>query len=605
MDRLDSLEHDIDKYVLLHSILETDATLYFGAILRNVPKIMPLVYTPTVGEACQKYSKIHTNQPKGIYLSKYDKGNIANVMRNWPFAKKVKVICVTDGERILGLGDLGCNGMGIPVGKLALYTALGGIEPEGTLPMHIDFGCNVDAVRDDPLYMGLREKRPNTHKTIKEYDEFMEEFFDAVKEVFGNDCMVQFEDFGNGNAFRFLDMFQDKHCCFNDDIQGTASVALGGIMASLRITSPEEGGAKSLKDHTVLFMGAGEAGCGIASLIGETILLENPEMTREEAFSKIWLVDSSGLVTSNRDPKRLAHHKMPFAHDPPECEVDLEGDNRDCAPETFLAATRMLKPSVIVGVSGQPQVFTEEVITEMTANHKRPIVFSLSNPTSKSECTAEQAYEYSDGKAIFASGSPFPPVTVNGQTFRPAQGNNAYIFPGVGLGAIYCGATRLDDTDMITASRTLANLVPQDLIDMGAVYPDLKTAREVSVKIAVDIAKGQWERGTAQNPRPTEEQWENLENEIRNTMYHARRTHAKMWAKKDEPRGSIMSRIFGRKQKEAPTPPPAPARRPAPRAAATRPPVPPKPTPPKPKPAPELEPEPEPVAVAATESTEA
>ena len=208
MDRLDSLEHDIDKYVLLHSILETDATLYFGAILRDVPKIMPLVYTPTVGEACQKFSQIHTNQPKGIYLSKYDKGNIANVMRNWPFKDKVKVICVTDGERILGLGDLGCNGMGIPVGKLALYTALGGIEPEGTLPMHIDFGCNVDSVRDDKLYMGLKEKRPNTHKKIKEYDEFMEEYFEAVNEVFGRDCMVQFEDFGNGNAFRFLEMFQ-------------------------------------------------------------------------------------------------------------------------------------------------------------------------------------------------------------------------------------------------------------------------------------------------------------------------------------------------------------------------------------------------------------
>jgi malate dehydrogenase (oxaloacetate-decarboxylating)(NADP+) len=506
--RLDALSTDLQRYSLLHSVLETDVNLYFATILSNVPKIMPLVYTPTVGEACENYSKIHTRQPKGIYLSRHDKGNIANVLRNWPFNDKVKVICVTDGERILGLGDLGANGMGIPVGKLALYTALGGIEPEGTLPMHIDFGCNVDKVRDDPLYMGLRETRPDPKDAaaVKEYDDFMEEYFEAVKEVYGRDCLVQFEDFGNGNAFRFLETFTDKHTCFNDDIQGTASVVLGGVMASLRITEGVEGGAKSLKDHKFVFLGAGEAGCGIATLIGETIMVDNPGMTQEEAFKNIWLVDSQGLVTNNRDMNKLAHHKAPFAH------------SFDGKADTLLDAVKALGPSAIIGVSGQPQTFTKEIVEHMAKINTRPLVFSLSNPTKKSECTAEQAYTWSDGQAIFASGSPFPPVEFKGKTYTPAQGNNAYVFPGIGLGSVFSGATRVDNTDMIVAARTLAGLVPQKNLEAGACYPDLKTARDVSVKIAVEVAKWNYERGTALNKRPDGD----LEAAVRESMWSAK-----------------------------------------------------------------------------------
>jgi len=341
-------------------------------------------------------------------------------------------------------------------------------------------------------YMGLKEKRPHPDDKIavKEYDDFMEEFFAAVKEIYGQDCLVQFEDFGNSNAFRFLEMFTDKQTCFNDDIQGTAAVVLGGVMASLRITEKEVNGPKTLKDHKFVFLGAGEAGCGIATLIGETIMKDFPELTKEEAFKNIWLVDSKGLVTSTRDMSKLAHHKAPFAH-------EFSGD-----VNTLEEAVKALNPTSIIGVSGQPQTFTKEIVEHMAKTNPRPLVFSLSNPTSKSECTAEQAYAWSDGQAIFASGSPFPPVQYGGKTYTPAQGNNAYIFPGVGLGAIFAGATRLDNTDMIVAARTLANLVPQKNLDQGACYPDLKNAREVSVKIAVEIAKWQYERGTALKTRP-------------------------------------------------------------------------------------------------------
>jgi len=403
---------------------------YYATVASNVPKYMPIIYTPTVGEGCINFSRIHTNQPKGIYLSKNDRGNIANVLRNWPYSS-IEVIVVTDGERILGLGDLGANGMGISIGKLALYTALGGIAPEKTLPIHIDFGCNVDEVRDDPMYMGLKEKRPKPDSPeLKQYDEFMEEFFSAVKEVYGESCLVQFEDFGNGNAFRFLDMFQGKATTFNDDIQGTASVVLAGLLSSLRITAKVEGGAQSLKDHTFLFSGAGEAGCGIAGLIAETIRQENPGMSLEEASKNIWLVDSRGLITAARDQSKLAHHKLPFAHTAPKEASDL------------LSAVKALNPTALIGVSGQPQTFTKEIIEHMTSKMKRPIVFSLSNPTSKSECTAVQAYEWSDGKVIFATGSPFDPVVYKGKEYVTGQGNNAYIFPGVGLGAIFTRASR-------------------------------------------------------------------------------------------------------------------------------------------------------------------
>lgn len=409
MEQVRSKVSAIEKYIYMQSLQDSDETLYFAALSAHLTELMPIVYTPTVGEACQKWSHITRFQPRGLYISLKDRGSVADVLAAHP-QKDVKVIVVTDGERILGLGDLGANGMGIPVGKLALYTACAGIAPQHTLPVHIDVGTNTASILEDPFYQGLRQPRDTTNA----YDELVAEFFDAAQAAYGRNVLIQFEDFGNLNAFRLLREFRTKATTFNDDIQGTASVVLGGLITSLKLA-----GKQKISDHVYLFFGAGEAGVGIADLIAESIVRDSvAAISLEEARRNIWLVDSRGLITSStRDIASLEHHKQPYGHKLPmatkEAKIDL------------LDAIKLLNPSALIGVSAQGGTFTEEVVREMARINANPVIFALSNPTSKSECSAEEAYKWSDGRAVFASGSPFDQVTLeDGRTFVPGQGNN-------------------------------------------------------------------------------------------------------------------------------------------------------------------------------------
>ncbi len=449
---------DLEKYIDLNALHDRNEALFFRIVIDNPDEMLPIIYTPTVGLACQQFGHIF-QRPRGLFIGANDRGRIAKVLRNWPY-HDVRIIVVTDGERILGLGDLGACGMGIPVGKLALYTAAAGVHPTQTLPVILDVGTNNEALRRDPLYIGLQQPR----LTGAAYDELVEEFIAATQEVFPG-VVVQFEDFANHNAFRLLATYRHRICTFNDDIQGTAAVALAGILSALRVT----GG--TLPEQKLLFLGAGEAATGIADLVVEAMVAAG--VPRPAAHARCWLVDSQGLVVKSR--ANLAAHKLPYAH--------------EHAPEAdFLAAIRSLKPTAIIGVAAVGGTFTKDVIEEMARTNARPIVFALSNPTSKSECTAQQAYEWSGGRALFASGSPFDPVTLGGKTFVPRQGNNSYIFPGVGLGAIVCRARRITESMFLAAAQTLALQVTAADLAQGSLYPPLAKIRDVSAQIATAVA---------------------------------------------------------------------------------------------------------------------
>ena len=463
----------LDKYIYLTALHNRNETLFFRTLMDAPEELVPIVYTPTVGQACQAYGHILQN-PRGVYLSIKDKGRIAEVLRNWPY-RDVAIIVVTDGERILGLGDLGANGMGIPIGKLSLYTACAGVDPVRTLPITLDVGTENPELLEDPLYIGLRQRRVRG----AEFDALVDEFVAAANVVFPG-VLIQFEDFGNLNAFRVLHRYRERVCCFNDDIQGTAAVMLAGLYSSLRIT-----GGK-LRDQTILCLGAGEAATGICDLIVAAMVREG--LSKAEARHRCWLVDSKGLVVEQRTD--LAEHKRPYAH--------------PHAPADFLTAVKTLKPTALIGASGQPNSFTVEVLGAMADANKRPIVFALSNPTSKSECTAEQAYAWSAGRAIFASGSPFPPVTIQGRTFVAGQANNAYVFPGIGLGAIACGARQVTDEMFAAAARTLAGLVTEQDLAIGRVYPALSRIREVSLRIATAVSEVAYAHGLASRGRPSD-----------------------------------------------------------------------------------------------------
>ncbi|MBT9582843.1 NAD-dependent malic enzyme [bacterium] len=474
---------DIERYLYLSGLEDRNETLFYRALSQHLEEMMPIVYTPTVGDACLSWSDVF-RRPRGLYISLQDRGSIAALLRNWPHP--VRVIVVTDGERILGLGDLGVGGMGISIGKLALYAACAGIHPRLCLPVMLDVGTQNQHHLQDPLYLGLRRPRLRGD----EYDEFVAEFVSAVQEVMPK-TLIQFEDFGNLNAFRLLDHWRQRVCTFNDDIQGTAAVTLAGLLSALRITN------QTLAQQRILFLGAGEAGVGIGDLMVSAIADQG--LPLEEARRHCWFVDTQGLIVQSRSG--LADHKLRYAHDHPPCT-------------TFLEAIERLKPTTLIGVSTMPGSFNQAVVERMSQLNERPILFALSNPTSKAECTAQDAYRWSRGKAIYSSGSPFPPCQFEGKKLVPGQGNNAYIFPGVGLGVTACEARHVSDKMFSEAARVLASCVTQDDLEVSRVYPALSQIRPVSELIAVAVARVAFEEGLAGIPQPS-----SLEDLVKSTIW--------------------------------------------------------------------------------------
>jgi malate dehydrogenase (oxaloacetate-decarboxylating)(NADP+) len=465
---------DIDRYIYLVGLLDHNETLFYRTTMSDPARFLPIVYDPTVGEACLKFGHIF-RRPRGMYLSIKHKGRVKEILRNWPDSD-VRFVCATSGERILGLGDLGANGMGIPIGKLQLYTACAGVPPQVLLPMVIDFGTNNETLLNDPLYLGIREPRVS----IAERDAFVEEFVQAVQEVFPR-CCIHFEDWAGVDAVRLLDRYRDKVCCYNDDIQGTAGAALVGLFSALRVT-----GGK-LRDERVLFLGAGSAGTGIAGMIVEGMMLEG--LSEVEARARISMFDVNGLIEPGR--KDLLDFQRPYAH-------------QHAPSKDFAAVIESIKPTAIVGVSTCAKAFDQRVISTMARINQRPIIFALSNPTDHAECTAEEAYKWSDGRALFAAGVPFAPVSCNGKVFVPGQGNNLYVFPAVALAVYATQAKRVPDELFIAAAHGVADQVTAAELNSGLLYPPQSNILTTEMQAAVRVAEAIFQRGLARVERPAD-----------------------------------------------------------------------------------------------------
>ncbi|MBX3616035.1 NAD-dependent malic enzyme [Nitrosomonas sp.] len=483
LDSLRSKTSAIEKYIFLNGLLESNQRLFYRTLIDHIEEILPLVYTPTVGEACKEFAHIF-RKPQGFYITPDDHGNIATILKNWP-EEDVRVIVVTDGERILGLGDLGANGMGIPIGKVALYVACAGIHPAQCMPVMLDVGTNNTSLREDPLYLGYPFPRISGDR----YRSIVEEFINAVQIRYPN-AIIQFEDFLTPHAFEFLDRYSPRIRCFNDDIQGTAAVTLAGIYSSCRITG------KKFTDLNIMFLGTGSAAGGTAELVADALCADG--LSRAQAQQRLWFIDRKGLVTATNE--NIKPRIQPFAH------------AHDAL--SFADAISVIKPDVLIGATGVAGTFTETIVRRMATVNERPVIIALSNPTSHTECTAEQAYQWSEGRAIFASGSPFNAVQYRNQCYKPAQGNNAYIFPGIGLG-IYASSARLITQSMfLAAARELArNVTDQELRD-GAVYPTLTRVREVSHAIALAVCRVAIDEGLTDTRLP-----QDLSNYIRSLMY--------------------------------------------------------------------------------------
>jgi malate dehydrogenase (oxaloacetate-decarboxylating)(NADP+) len=475
---------DLERYIFLVALQDRNETLFYRVIVDNLSKLMPIIYTPTVGEACQEFGHIF-RRPRGLYISARDRGHVREVLANWPH-EDVRIVVVTDGERILGLGDLGTDGMGISIGKLALYTACAGIHPTWCLPVTIDVGTDNESLLKDPLYLGLPQRRLRGET----YDELIEEFVTEIVDRFPR-AVIQLEDFGNRNAFRLLARYRDRICLFDDDIQGTGAVALSGLLSALRITGEHVG------SRPYLFVGAGQAGLGIADTIVAALVDEG--MSEEEARSRCWLFDSKGLVVEGRDDVSAGKRRYAHSH---------------AGTADLTEAIDVIRPAALIGVAGVPGMFTRPAVEAMARINERPILFALSNPTSKSECTAEQAVAWTNGRAIFASGSPFDPVEYEGHTYVAGQCNNAYIFPGVGLGLLASESVRATDEMFLAAARTLAEQVTETDLEAGCVYPELDRIREVSVHVAQAVVRVAVEQGHARVSLP-----EDLEAYIRSLMF--------------------------------------------------------------------------------------
>jgi malate dehydrogenase (oxaloacetate-decarboxylating)(NADP+) len=471
---LANLENDLQKYLLLSDLQVRNETLFYAVLMSDPARFMPIVYTPTVGEACQKFDQIF-REPRGMYLPITARGRLREILGNWS-QKDVRFIVVTDGERILGLGDLGVGGMGIPIGKLALYTACAGVPPQYCLPVTLDVGTSSQDLLDDPLYLGLRQNRVRG----EDYYSFIDEFVEAVQALYPK-CCIQWEDFANFNAIPILARYRSKICTYNDDIQGTAAVALAGIFGALRISG------QKLTEQRFLFLGGGSAATGIAELISHAMAMEGMDI--DEARSRNALFDSQGLVVTRRTD--LADFKKPFA--------------QERAPiSAFVDAVRAFKPTGIIGVSAVPKLFNQKVIEAMAEINERPIIFPYSNPTSRSECTAEEAYRWSEGRAIFASGSPFPPVEVAGRTFVPGQGNNVYIFPAMGMAVFATEATHVTEKMFIVAAKAVAEQVTEENISTGLIYPPQDRIFAASLHVAERLAAYIFDQGLARVPKPND-----------------------------------------------------------------------------------------------------
>ena len=465
---------DLDRYIYLTNLLDHNERLFYRTITSDPARFLPIVYDPTIGEACLRFGHIY-RQTRGMYLSITRRGKVKEVLRNWP-QKDVRFICVTDGGRILGLGDLGANGAGIPIGKLQLYTACAGVPPQYLLPMYLDAGTNNEQYLHDPLYLGMRKARPSTEELYS----FVDEFVEAVQEVFPK-CCIHFEDWTGVDAVHLLQRYRDKYCVYNDDVQGTAGITLAGMINAAKLKG------KKLKDEKYLFLGAGSAGIGLADLLCSALVGQG--MTLKDARSRVYMFDVNGLLDSTR--KDLVDFQKPYAH--------KHAPTRD-----FMAAIESIKPTTIIGVSTIGGAFTRKVVEAMSRINERPVVLALSNPTEHAECTPVQAYTWSKGKAIYAAGVPFPPVRLNGQTFLPGQANNFYIFPAVGMAIFATQASRVTDEMFIEAAGAVADQVPTDLLKQGLLYPLQSNILETEIQTAARVAKLVFDSGLARVEKPAD-----------------------------------------------------------------------------------------------------